>query len=119
MELIKVTEKIEDKIEELQKLCDGLDKLAENKSEMVSRYDKNLAKIIIGLRNGKDYNIGRDVVQNPPTTIIEKVAKGLCWIEKLDMDKADTKYKIQLVKIEVCKSIVNAFQSIYRHQSHI
>jgi hypothetical protein len=67
------------------------------------------------MRNGKEYELGGEIIKDPPTTIIEKLAKGLCWVDKLAMDQAETAYKIALEKIDNLKSGQNGFQSINRY----
>ena len=57
------------------------------------------------------------IIKNPPTTIIEKVAKGICWKECLEKDLAETQYKVNLEKADIIKAQLNGYQSINRYLS--
>ena len=79
-------------------------------------YEKAIAKTIIGLKNGMEYTMGDGFpVINPPTTIVEKIAKGLCWREKLKMDKWEGLVKGLISNIDCLKAQLNGYQSINRH----
>jgi len=119
MELIQVAKSIELKIEELDKLRDQLADIAQDRARATAAYDKEIAKTLIRLRNGDSFEIEAYKVEAPPVSIMDKVAKGLCWEGKLKMDMSETMYKNLLVKIEIVKAQLNAFQSIQRNLSHL
>ena len=119
MELMQVSHKIEDSIIILQQMRSQLTMKAQDKSQAIAEYDKELAKTIIGLRNGESFEIEAYKVDSPPVTIMEKVSKGIIWKKKLEMDMAEAQYKNLLVKIEVQKTILVAWQSIFKNLSHV
>jgi len=119
VEIHEVSKKIESKLGELTQLSSQLIHKAQDKAQCIADYDKALAKTIIALRNGDSFDIEAYKIQCPPTTIIEKVAKGIIWKKKLDMDMAESQYKILGTQIEIVKAQLNGLQTINRHLSHI
>lgn len=118
-ETFELARGIVDKIKELDSLVQKMPELARNKTVSESEYEKTLAKTIVSLKNGGEHEINGEKVKNPPVTILEKIAKGICWQEKLQMDKDDQLYRICNVRIEVTKSQLNAYQSLNRHLSEV
>jgi len=117
MEITKVANEIENKINQIEQDSKHLKSRAEAKAETIGIYEKVLAKCLIGLKNGKQYTLEGEIIQNPPATITEKIAKGLCWQEKIEMDKAETLYKNTIEWLRCLQAELNGWQSIYRHLS--
>jgi len=46
---------------------------------------------------------------------MEKIAKGICYQEKLNMELAEAQYKNAIVGMSAIQAELNGFQSIYRH----
>ena len=107
---------IEDKIMLLEKGRARLEKDAFEKAEQLALYEKALAKTIIQLKNGKEMELEGEKIQNPPATILEKIARGIVWQEKLNADLADTTYRSAIVKINTISGELNAYQTLYRSQ---
>lgn len=119
MDLIDVTTKIEEKIASLEQFREELERTAKEKAITLSNYDKELAKVIISLKNGKSYILESVSIEKPLTTIIEKIAKGICWEEALKKDLAETSYKNTIEVIDIVKAQLNGYQTIQRHLSHL
>jgi hypothetical protein len=90
---------------------------AEAKSRTIAVYDAKLAKTIISLRNGKEFEIDGEWIKDPPVTIIDKIARGVCWKDKLEMEKAEALYKNNIVTLNSIQAILNAYQSINKYQA--
>ncbi len=109
MEVIKVAENIEEKIKLLVTGRNGLDQVARNKAKSIADYDKALRISILKLKDeGK-----------LPATLVEKVAKGECHKERLDMELGDALYKIQTVKMNAIQAELNGWQSVFRHLENV
>ena len=119
MTLIKVSEEIRNLIAELQQYKDSLAKYSEDKVQAEAEYEKELAKTILSLKNGGEHELEGEKIKNPPVTIIEKISKGLCWEQKLKMDKADQTARNNMAKIEITKAQLNAYQSINKNLDEI
>jgi len=119
MELTQMSQLIEQKIKQMDAVDGILDILAEQKSSATGLYELALAKKIIQLKNGIEFNIDGEKVQNPPTTIIEKIAKGLCYSESIHKDLCESKYKNAITRIDMLKSQLNGYQSINRYMKEI
>ena len=115
MEVTKVAQEIENKIILLDKMKVEIKSRSEKKATTSADYDKKIAITIMGLQSGKEYELDGEKIQNPTATITEKLAKGICWKEKLEMDKAEGLYKSLLSNIEATKAQLNGWQSINRH----
>lgn len=117
MEKIKVATEIEKKIAELELAKKHLSKRSEVKAETSANYDKAVALTIIKLRNGQTLELDGEKIVDPPATALDKIAKGICFKEKLEMDKAEAEYKSLITYIEVVQSQLNGWQSINKFLS--
>jgi hypothetical protein len=115
MEVLEVAKRIEAKIRRLEEGRGKLQELAANRAVKLAQYDCQLAVTIIKLRNGEAMKLQDETVKDPPATIIEKLAKGICWQEKLDMEQADTEYKLAVKKLDCVQAELNGYQSINRY----
>lgn len=115
MELIKLSQAIQSKIEELRKGRQLLKDRAEQKAIAMADYDRSLAIIILKLKNGVPMEFEGEKVVNPPVSVIEKIAKGMCWNQKLEKEKAEASYKAGITSMESLKAELNGLQSINRY----
>ena len=115
MEILKVADEIQKKIAELEKAKNHLRERSEKKAETSAEYDKAMAISIMKLRNGVELDLEGEKIKDPPATIIEKIAKGICFKEKLEMEKADAEYKSLITYISTVESQLNGWQSINRY----
>jgi len=104
MEIIEIAKKIEEKIKLLEKGRQTLAIKAKEKAEAIAEYDKKMAKTIIQMKN-----------EGMPITLIERIAKGICWKEKLTKELAEAEYKNATVKMEAVMAELNGYQSINRY----
>jgi len=104
MEIIEIAKKIEEKIKLLEKGRQTLAIKAKEKAEAIAEYDKKMAKTIIQMKN-----------EGMPITLIERIAKGICWKEKLAKELAEAEYKNATVKMEAIMAELNGYQSINRY----
>jgi len=119
MEVTTVANAIETKIVQIQAAIEHIEELAQEKAETLANYDKQWAITCIRLKNGVPYTLGTDTIQNPPATLIDKIAKGICFKERLAAEKAEALYKAMIVRIDALQSQLNGYQSINRHLATI
>ena len=103
MELIKVAEKIEEKIKQLEKGRGLLDPAAKEKAKAISEYDKVLAVEILKMK------------EDQPATLCEKLAKGKIYQERYQLELAESGYKSLTIKMKSLESELNGYQSIFRY----
>ena len=115
MDMISVSQSIENKILELERLRSKLKTYAQEKAKSYAEYEKKLAITIIRLKNGEIVDIEGNTVENPPATISEKIARGYCWQEALNRDKAEAEYKALITTVQAIQAEMNGYQSIFRH----
>ena len=119
MEVIEISQKIVEKIALLEKGREQLRERATKKAHTMAKYEKNLAITIIKLRNNaittwEEYNC-----ENLPTTLIEKIAKGMCYQEKIDMEQSEAEYKNAIVGLSTIQAELNGFQSMNRYLQEV
>jgi len=115
MELIKLADLIYKKIEQLAQGRDLLKQRAIDKATAISSYDKVLALTIIKLKNGQMLDIDGEQIESPQATIMEKIAKGIIWKDKLEAEKAEAMYKAAVTNMNALTTEINALQSLLRY----
>jgi len=114
-DIISIAEQMNTKIREIDSIRAQIKTRGEEKARTASIYDMEVAKYLIGLKNGKEYELSGEKIKEPPASITEKIAKGLAWEEKLHMDASDANYKSAISNLEAVKSQLNALQSLNRN----
>jgi hypothetical protein len=107
MDVISVAIKIEERIKLLELGRKELQKRAEKKAGMIAEYEKALSKRILELKTQGEL----------PATLIEKVARGDVWKERLNADLSESEYKNAIVGMSSIESEISAYQSINRYLS--
>ena len=107
MQLLDLGERIYEKVNLLEKGRAKLDILAKDKALSISEYDKQLALEILKQKEGQ------------PATICEKVAKGVVYQARYNMEVADALYRNAVTKMESIKAELNGLQSINKYLKEI
>ena len=116
-EVLEIAKEIKAKIRQLEDGRNFLQRAAELKAESSAKYEKEVAKWLIRLKNGEEVTFEGHTVKNPPTTIVYHIVKGLCWELALDRDKNESLYKSTVEKLECLRAELNGWQSINRFLS--
>ena len=53
------------------------------------------------------------------TTVLEKIAKGICWKDRLELEQAEGEYKSLMTNLDVVKTEMMGLQTIYKNQETI
>lgn len=117
MDAITVAVEIEKRIKELEVAKKQLKERSNKKAEANANYDKVLALTLIKLRNNLITEFEGVEIKDTPATILEKVAKGICFQERLEQEKADAEYKSLITYISTVESQLNGWQSINKYLS--
>ena len=115
MDVVSVAGRIESKVRDLETARGTLDTFAKAKAIAAGRYAQKLAIVILELKNGKELKLHDEPVKDPPATIMEKIAKGICANEQIAMDLAEAQYKVAVEKCDCIRAELNGWQSINRH----
>lgn len=115
MEILEVAKKIQEKIELLEQGRTLLVQAGIEKAQAISAYDKQLAITLIRISNGKPIELDGEMIKDVPATIREKIARGICWRECLEKEKAEAFYKSCVSKLESVQSELNGYQSMNRY----
>ncbi len=119
MDIIEIAKRMNHRINELNTKRKELEDLSIKKAQSLGNYEKVIALTIMKLRNGFEMELDGEKVKNPQTTVTEKIAKGICFQEKIDAELAESKYKLTIVSMEAIKAELNGYQSISKHLSEI
>ena len=106
---------IETKIDQLKMGRQLLGERAHEKAEAIGKYRKMVAITIIELRNGVAFILEGKEIKDPPTTLIPKIADGICWKEKIKADETEGLYKVAIKGMDALMAELNGLQSINRY----
>lgn len=112
MEINTIAQKIEERINLLSEGRKKLVELGENKAKASAHYEMTIAKTLMQLKNGVELKVGEETIKNPPASIMDKLARGICFQERMDADMAENAYKSAIVIMKTIESETNAYQSI-------
>ena len=115
MDIIKVADKIEAYIEQIEKCKDALRTRSDARAEAIGAYEKQLGITIMKLKNGIEFTLDDTTIKEPPVTITERVARAICFQEKITMEQTETEYKNLTKGIDAFMACLNGWQSIYKH----
>ena len=99
-------------INSLKKATGELKPLAEIRATALSIYDKQIALTLIQLKNGIEFEIDGIKIVNPAVSVSEKMAKGICYKEKFNMEVADTGYKSLRSRMDCLRASLLGCQSM-------
>ena len=119
MEVIEISQKIVEKIALLEKGREQLKDRAKRKAQTTANYEKDLAITIIKLRNNAIKTWEEYSCENLPVTLIEKIAKGICYQSKLNMEQSEAEYKNAIVGLNTIQAELNGYQSMNRHLQEV
>ena len=115
MEVIKVAEEIQGCISKLSKAIKDIKDRSQRLAEATANYDKQLAVTMIKLKNGYEFELDGVKIKDVVATNLEKIAKGLVFETKLELERAELEYKSMITYIETVKAQLNGWQSINRY----
>lgn len=115
MEVIQVSQTIEKLIKEIGKTRREIEVKGKARAKAISNYDKRLAISMANLREDENYLLAGKKYSQPPTTLVEKLAKGICEQDRYDLEIAESAYKACISNLDALKAQLNGYQSIYRH----
>ena len=115
MDVQTIAAEIRQKIRDLGKGREELKHRAERKAQTIADYEKALSITVIKLKNGRAFVIGDETIESPPATVTERIARGLCWKERLAMEQAEAEYKNAIVGMESLMAELNGLQSVNRY----
>jgi len=114
-ELVGIAKDIHSIIEEMTRERQNISTVAQNKAKAIGDYDKAIALTIVKLRNGISFEFDGQTIQNPPVTIIEKIAKGICSEKGVEADKQEALYRATLSNLATLQAQLNGLQSLLKY----
>jgi len=117
-DIVEVANQIQTKIRQLALGRDIIKERAREKADAVGEYEKEIAKTLIGLKNGKEFTLEGETIKDPPASITEKIARGICYQEKINAELKEMEYKNAIIGMQSLESELMGYQSIFRHLEH-
>jgi len=114
MEIIAVKNKITDCIALLEKARGVVQERGQQKASTNADYEKSLAKTIVQLKAGVEFDIEGVKVLEKTASNVERIAKGIIWEKALARDVAESNYKSAIMGLDTVMAELNAWQSIFR-----
>ena len=88
-------------------------------SEQLERdYKKKMAVTLIKLKNGVEMELDGEKIENPPATIMIKIAEGICAEEGMAMGVAANSWRLSLENLKNIQTQITALQSLLKTYSH-
>ena len=116
MSVIEISLQIEQKIKLLESGRKIINERATKKAQAISDYERAIAVTILKLKNNQitEWD-GQSLDSKLPANLIEKIAKGICWEEKLVVERAEGYYKAAVTGMHSIMAELNGLQSLNRH----
>jgi hypothetical protein len=115
MHITDIAHEIELKIKEIEMIKGVIKQRGLDKSKAISEYRKALAKVMIQLKNGIEFDLDGVKITNPGATNTLAIAHGICWKEKLAEQETEALYKSAITNLEATSVQLVAYQSLFRH----
>jgi hypothetical protein len=115
MEVVKIKDEIQKRINLLDAIRGEVKKRADAKAISIAEYDKQIAIVLIQLKEGEPFDIDGKTIKGTPTTLCKDVAKGVCWHERLKMEQAIAAYNSANTNLDVVRAQLNGYQSILKY----
>ena len=119
MNLIDISNEIQNKIKEIDDIRHSIKERGEKKAQTIAEYEKSIAITLIRLKNSDKFELEGQEIYNPPASIMDKLARGICWQNKLEMEKAEALYKSAITNLDATMAQMNALQSLNRYLDKI
>ena len=118
MDIISVSKKIEIKIKTLELGREVLKERATEKANAIANYEKEIAKTLIKLKNGVEFDLDGEKIKDPPASIMDKLSRGICYKEKIESELKEAEYKNAIVGMQAIQCELNGWQSVFRFLEH-
>jgi len=115
MDLLQVKDYIQQLIGEIGKCRREIENKGKARAQAISNYDKEMAIAMATLRNDKNFLLYGKQYPQPPVTLMEKLAKGICSQHRYDMEVAESGYRACISNLNALMAQLNAYQSLYKH----
>ena len=116
MELMDLSLLMQDKIKSLEQGRTLIGKRGVDKANAISNYEKTLALTVLKIKNRKILEFEDEFIDEKlPANLVEKIAKGIVWKEKLEVEKCEALYKAGIIGMQSIMAELNALQSLNKY----
>ena len=115
MDIIATSQKIQEKINESEMVRGVIKERITDSAKANAEYDKSMAKTIVQLLAGVEFELDGIKTGIVKATNVEKIAKGINWQKRLDMDTKKGLLDSAKINLDGIASELNGYQSINKH----
>ena len=115
MDVYEISKEIRAKVKLLETGRNLMKERSKLKAETMAEYEKEIAITILKLRNGVEMKFEGQVIVKTPVTVLDKIAKGICWRERLAMDMADNEFRAAIIGMKAIETEMTGLQSINKY----
>ncbi len=115
MEIIEVANLIKKLISLIGECRREIETKGQAKAKAIRDYDRKMAIVLATLRNSETYELAGKTYKQPPVSILEKIAKGICADEIYEKEIAESGYKACISNLTALQAQLNGYQSIFRY----
>lgn len=115
LECVTIAKQIHEMVKKSQEIRATFRKLNEAKCKAAADYDRQMAVVLIRLKNGDAIEWNGQRIENPPASYCEKIARGVCSDARLKMDTAEGLYHAAQSNLRALQAEMSCLQTINRH----
>lgn len=115
MEVVKIASKIQTCLNLLEAYRQKVHALGDRKAQAIAEYEKTLAVTILKLKNNRIAEYEGQPVDSLPASLLEKVARGICWKQKLEVETSEALYKNAVATVQALQAELSAYQTLFNH----
>src|SRR4030043_1410856 len=110
-DIIRIFDQIEAKSKELGKYAERIRPLILGVVNTQAEFEKKYAKTLIQLKNGVEFELDGVKIKDPPAASVKEIAKGICFKEKVNMDKAELLFRGLMKTIDILTTQMDGLRS--------
>jgi DNA integrity scanning protein DisA with diadenylate cyclase activity len=110
-EIIRISQQIDEKSNELGQYAKRIKPLIDDIATAEEEFEKKYAKTLIQLKNGVEFELDGIKIKDPPAASVKEIARGICFKEKVAMDKAELLFRGLMKTIDILTTQMDGLRS--------
>jgi DNA integrity scanning protein DisA with diadenylate cyclase activity len=110
-DIISISERIDKKIAELGEYAKRIRPLIDDISNAEEEFEKKYAKTLMLLKNGIEFELDGVKIINPPAASVKEIARGICFKEKVNVDKTELLFRGLMKTIDILTTQMDGLRS--------
>lgn len=110
-DLITISEQIEKKSKELGEYAKRIRPLIDDIADAQTEFEKKYTITLIQLKNGIEFEFDGVKIKNPPAASVKEIARGICFKEKVNVDKTELLFRGLMKSIDILTTQMDGLRS--------